>query len=208
MRINNTFTKLFMTICITILTLLLIVSCSGSSSKKLVEEGAGDSTPPTVVSVISIAVDKVRVEFSEDVDSVIVYDTDNYTITGLVITDAAITSNPKVVQLTTDYQLYTTYNIEVSVNIKDLNENQMEAAYTGVFQGAVEEPRIVNVTTTSVTGVLVEFSEAVDATAGNTASYSISPIMTISSVDFPYTLDSTFAELTLDEEMADTSYTL
>ncbi len=204
MKINNTFTKLF----ITILTLLLIVSCGGSSSKKLVDEDAGDTAPPTVVSVISIAVDKVRVEFSEDVDSVTGYDTANYTITGLVITDAAGTSNAKVVQLTTDYQLYTNYNIEVAVNIQDLNENQMETAYTGIFQGAVEEPRIVNVTTISVTGVLVEFSEAVDATADIIASYSVSPSMTISDVVFPYGGDSTFAELTLGEEMADTSYTL
>ncbi|MCK5569151.1 MAG: hypothetical protein KAJ15_05500, partial [Spirochaetes bacterium] len=218
MRINNTFTKLFITIWIIILTLLLIVNCGGSAFKilveeslveeGLVEESAGDTTPPEVVSVISIAIDKMRIEYSEEVDSVTASDTVNYTITGLVITDAEVTSNAKVVQLTTDYQLYTTYNIEVSVNIQDLNENQMEAAYTGVFQGAVEEPRIVNVTTTSVTGVLVEFSEAVDATADIIASYSISPSMTISDVVFPYGGDSTFAELTLGEEMVDTSYTV
>jgi len=142
-------------------------------------------------------VDKVRVEFSEDIDPATGIDINNFTITGLTISGASFNTNPKVVRLTTDIQLHIQYNIEISAIIKDLNGNQIASTYSGNFQGAVEEPRLENTMGVKVDQVLVEFSEDVDSTAGETASYAIYPGITISAVTFPYNGDSSFALLQL-----------
>jgi len=176
--------------------LLFAVGCNGIVFKTLVDNSS-DSTPPSVVSVYSTAIDSVRVEFSEDIDTTEGSNASNYTINGLNIFSAAVTANPKVVRLTTDPQFYQLYDITISTNITDLKGNKMASTYNGTFQGAVEEPRIANITTTSVTGVLVEFSEEVNITADDPASYLLSPSLSISDVDFPYGGDPTFALLTI-----------
>jgi hypothetical protein len=197
------------TLVFVIAVMLFSAGCNGVVFKTLID-GMGDNIPPTVVSVISTAYNQIRVEYSEDIDPATGTSTSNYQVTGLSITNAALTSNPKVVRLTTDTQLHQTYNIVIKQPIQDLNENQMESQYSGTFQGAVEEPRIVNVTGVKVNQVLVEFSEAVEdnAAADLPASYEIHPVLTVTAVDFPYSGDSTFALLTLGSEMQDTNFTL
>jgi hypothetical protein len=191
---------------ILMILLLFAAGCSGQVFKTLVEGGA-DTVGPTVVSVTSTAIDSIRVEFSEEVDPATAGDVGNYDIPGLATFDAATTTNARVIRLSTDYQYFTIYDIIVSANVLDLNDNPMEADYNGTFQGAVEEPRIANVDAIKTDQVLLEFSEQVSGPAGDTASYVIYPSLTISSVTFPYG-DATFALLDLSNEMQDTNYTL
>jgi hypothetical protein len=187
--------------------LLFSAGCSGQVFKTLVEGGA-DSVGPTVASVTSTAIDSIRVEYSEDVDPATAADLSAYDVPGLALFTAEATSNPRVIRLTTDYQYFMLYDITIFSTVTDVNDNPMESDYSGSFQGAVEEPRIANVNAVKVNQVLVEFSEAVTGPVGDTASYQLYPSLTVSSVDFPYGGDPTFAMLDLSEEMQDTNYTL
>ena len=192
---------------IIILLMLFAAGCSGQVFKTLVEGGA-DSIGPTVVSVTSTAIDSIRVEYSEDVDPATAADLSKYDIPGLALFEAAVTANPQVIRLTTDYQYFMLYDITISSAVMDLKENPMASDYSGSFQGAVEEPRIANVNAVKINQVLVEFSEEVTGPVDDAASYVLYPSLTIPSVNFPYGGDPTFALLNLSEEMQDTNYTL
>ncbi|MBA7711444.1 hypothetical protein ES703_120407 [subsurface metagenome] len=60
---NNSFNKYLI-----IFLVFLITGCSGGSIKTS-EDETGDTTPPEVVTVYSTAYNKVRIEFSEEVDT-------------------------------------------------------------------------------------------------------------------------------------------
>lgn len=176
------------------------ISCTGDVFKTLTEDGNRDKTPPEVLSVMSTALDKVRVEFSEDVDGVSATEVTNYTILGINVTDAEIQANPKVVVLTTNVQLNEDYDIAIE-NVEDLSENSM-ALYSGVFLGAQNEPRIVGVTAIKVNQIRIEFSEDVDVSS---ATYTFSPALTINGSP---TYSNPYVTIIINEEMQDTHYTV
>lgn len=175
--------------------------CKGKVFKTLLEDTGGDKTPPSVVSVMSTSYTGIRIEYSEAVDPTTGEEITNYVIPGLLVMTAAVDpGNPKVVRLTTFAQVRQLYDIFIS-DIEDQNGNRMPVSYTGTFQGAENNPRLVNVTATKVNEIQVEFSEDVDVSA---ATYTINPSLTVNTTSYL----SPIVTITVDEEMLDTSYTL
>jgi hypothetical protein len=201
---RNSIMKIILGIAILIPFILGNINCKGDVFKTLIDDGGGDRTPPDVISVMSTAMDKVRVEFSEDVDGVSATETTNYTILGLNVIDAEISANPKVVVLTTDVQLNETYYIAID-NVEDMSGNSM-ALCNKEFLGAENEPRILSVTAIKVNQIRIMFSEDVDV---GSATYTINPSLTYTSTGSAI-YSNPYVTITLDTgvEMQSTNYTV
>lgn len=168
-----------------------------------------DSTPPQVVSASAPNDHNVDVVFDEAVDQTSAQNIANYSISpGLSITGAALQPDGKTVRLTTAAQTYGTNYTVTANNVRDVSANAMTTPGTATFIGVDTTPPTV-VSATSITDqiVNVKFSEPVDSTtAQNTANYSLSPSLAVTSAVLQADLQT--VQLITATQTYGTSYTV
>jgi hypothetical protein len=133
-----------------------------------------------ISSVNATSTSTVRVTFSQDVEISSGENTANYSIPGLIITNASRDgSDHTVVNLTTSTHEDITYTLTVT-NVMDTSGNIVGSPNSGKFAGDVA-PMIKSVSSTGNTTIVVYFTEPVDqASAENSGNYITNPLLTIS----------------------------
>ncbi len=163
-----------------------------------------------MISVISTGIFEVRIEFSEEIDGITATDGTNYQISGITVSGAILDPSAKVVRLNTLAQYYINYDITVSAEIKDRNNNKMIADYNGTFLGAADAPRVFAAVPQGTNTIRIEFSEAMDpGSAGTAGNYSLSPLITVDSATHdPGGAGAQYVDLSLAEDTLEISYTI
>lgn len=168
-----------------------------------------DTTPPTVVSAISVTDSSVDVQFSEPVDPNTAQNAANYSISpSLAVTAAVLQADGRTVRLTTARQtLQASYTVTAG-NIADLSGNIIAGNNSASFTGTdTTPPTVVSATTVNDTTVDVLFSEAVDGTsAQSAANYSISPSLAVTAAVLQ--ADGKTVRLTTDKQTYQINYTV
>lgn len=168
-----------------------------------------DSTPPQVSTATAVNGSTVNLVYNEQVDSTTAQNTANYSISpALAVTGAVLQADGKTVQLTTASQNYgTVYTVTVT-NVKDTAGNIISGNNTATFTGVDKVPPTVsNTNVINDTTVDVVYSKSIDATtAQNTANYSISPSLTVSSATLQ--ADGLTVRLVTNKQTKSTNYTI
>ncbi len=165
------------------LTALLIVPMLYSCKADEVWNNANRSIQSSIFYVSSIQATSfttVRVQFSQGVQIASGEDIANYSIPGLIITNAARDgSDSTVVNLTTSTHEDITYTL-TATGISDVAGNLIGSPNSRQFSGDVA-PMIKSVSSTGNTALVIYFTEPVDqAGAENSGNYTTSPVLTIS----------------------------
>ncbi len=141
-----------------------------------------DTTPPRVVSAVSVDETTVDLVFNEKVDQASAETFNNYSVSPeLSISSAILQADGKTIRLTTTVQTWqTTYTATVN-NVKDISGNIISDSNTANFSGSDDTaPKVLSATPVNDSTVDILFSEAVDAvTSQSLTGYNITPGLTV-----------------------------
>lgn len=154
-----------------------------------------DTAAPTITSAVATTNTKVKVTFSEKVDSAKATNIANYAIAGLSVLKAELNSAGTEVTLTTASQTTGTIYAVVVTNVSDLSGNVV-ASNSTQFGGLAPDttaPTVSSAVATTNTKVKVTFNEAMDAASAQTAANYTIAGLTVSSAVY----DSTGMYVTL-----------
>lgn len=146
-----------------------------------------DNVGPQAVKAISLSTTSVAVYFSEPLE-MIGADPLNFSIdNSLAVLDATFDDFGGVVFLTTTEQTPgTMYTVEAK-NVRDLARNVIDPAHdTAMFEvvpGDDTAPEVFNAISTSLTTVLVSFTEPLAADAADPVKYQITPPLAVTNVE-------------------------
>jgi hypothetical protein len=181
-------------------------------SMGFVGTGVADTIAPTVLSAARVDSDTVEVTFSEPVDLATSEAAGNYTIEDndmnpVSVTAAVRQTDTSKVRVNISGKFSRSlYNITVSSNIRDLNNNQLEGPPNNSASFAGEATYITNAVAISNTEVKVYFSNDLDQTGAEiTANYSITGLTVTGATRD--SVDSSIVDLTTSSQ-ADANYTL
>ena len=182
------------------------------NSMGFIGTGVIDTTVPTILSAVLVDGDTVEVRFSEPVDQVLSETVGNYTIedndSNLVSATAASRQADTSMVWVDISGIFSKglYNITVSTNVEDLNNNQLEGPPNNTVSFAGQATYISNTVATSNIDVRVYFSDEVEQASAETAgNYSI-PGLTVTGATRDL-VDFSIVDLTTSPQ-EDINYTL